>query len=61
LETVVHIEYFFDHYRIERMLFDGTLDPAGGLLTPQRDRPGLGLTLKHEEADRYRVAIGGRA
>ena len=42
-ETIRHIEYFFDHYRIESMLFEGTLDPAGGELTPDPGRPGLGL------------------
>jgi L-alanine-DL-glutamate epimerase-like enolase superfamily enzyme len=56
METVVHIEYFFDHYRIEGMLFDGTLDPSEGLLTPDRSRPGLGLELNREQAARYRVA-----
>jgi L-alanine-DL-glutamate epimerase-like enolase superfamily enzyme len=59
IETVIHIEYFFDHYRIERMLFDGTLDPEEGLLTPDRSRPGLGLELKRDEAERYRVHTGG--
>ena len=29
METVVHVEYFHDHYRIESLLFDGTLDPDG--------------------------------
>jgi L-alanine-DL-glutamate epimerase-like enolase superfamily enzyme len=53
METLIHIEYFFDHYRIERMLFDGTLDPHEGRLTPDRSRPGLGLELKREEAERY--------
>jgi L-alanine-DL-glutamate epimerase-like enolase superfamily enzyme len=53
METVVHIEYFHDHTRIESMLFDGTLDPDRGLLTPDRSRPGLGLTLKRAEAERY--------
>jgi L-alanine-DL-glutamate epimerase-like enolase superfamily enzyme len=55
MESVVHIEYFFDHYRIEGMLFEGTLDPSEGLLTPDRRRPGLGLELKHDEAQRYEV------
>jgi L-alanine-DL-glutamate epimerase-like enolase superfamily enzyme len=59
METVVHIEYFFDHYRIEEMLFDGTLDPDQGLLTPDRSRPGHGLELKRDEAERYRVNPGG--
>jgi L-alanine-DL-glutamate epimerase-like enolase superfamily enzyme len=57
MESVIHIEYFFDHYRIESMLFDGTLDPSEGLLTPDRSRPGLGLELKRDEASRY--AVGG--
>jgi L-alanine-DL-glutamate epimerase-like enolase superfamily enzyme len=58
METVRHIEYFYDHYRIESMLFEGTLEPDQGLLTPDRSRPGLGLQLKHEEAERYRLPMG---
>ncbi len=58
VETVLHIEYFFDHYRIEGMLFDGTLEPEQGLLTPDRSRPGLGLELRREEAGRYRIPLG---
>ena len=56
METNIHIEYFFDHYRIEGMLFDGTLQPSGGVLTPDRDRPGLGLEFKHSDAEQYRVS-----
>jgi L-alanine-DL-glutamate epimerase-like enolase superfamily enzyme len=59
MESVIHIEYFFDHYRIEHMLFEGTLDPSDGLLTPDRSRPGLGLELRRDEAERYQVASGG--
>jgi L-alanine-DL-glutamate epimerase-like enolase superfamily enzyme len=55
METIVHIEYFFDHYRIEGMLFDGTLSPRDGLLTPDRSRPGLGLELKRSDARRWEV------
>jgi L-alanine-DL-glutamate epimerase-like enolase superfamily enzyme len=55
LETLVHAEYFFDHQRIERMLFDGVLEPAGGLLTPDRARPGLGLELRRSDARRHQV------
>jgi L-alanine-DL-glutamate epimerase-like enolase superfamily enzyme len=55
METVVHVEYFFDHYRIESLLFDGTLDPHDGLLTPDRSRPGLGIELKQADARRYEV------
>jgi L-alanine-DL-glutamate epimerase-like enolase superfamily enzyme len=49
-----HVEYFHDHQRIERMLFDGVLDPDGGVLTPDPGRPGLGLEVKAADADAYR-------
>jgi len=51
-----HLEYFHDHVRIEGMLFDGALDPHGGVLRPDQARPGLGLDFKHADAQRYRVA-----
>ncbi|MBW3665337.1 MAG: mandelate racemase [Actinobacteria bacterium] len=52
-----HIEWFHDHVRIERMLFDAALEPeAGGLLRPDLSRPGLGLDFKRSDAQRYRVA-----
>lgn len=50
-----HLEWFHDHVRVESLLFDGTLDPKGGHLTPDRTRLGHGLTLRHD-AERYRVA-----
>ena len=52
-EMLVHCEYFHDHARIERMLFDGALDPEGGVLTPDPSRPGLGIELKRADAARY--------
>ncbi|HEY7076411.1 MAG TPA: enolase C-terminal domain-like protein [Solirubrobacteraceae bacterium] len=48
-----HIEYFHDHDRIERLLFDGVLDPRDGALTPDTQRPGLGLEFKRADAARY--------
>jgi L-alanine-DL-glutamate epimerase-like enolase superfamily enzyme len=51
-----HLEYFHDHARIETMLFDGALNPAGGTLSPDPSRPGLGLTLKDANAAPYRTA-----
>jgi L-alanine-DL-glutamate epimerase-like enolase superfamily enzyme len=51
-----HLEYFHDHARIETLLFDGALDPAGGALRPDRSRPGLGLALKDANAAPYRAA-----
>lgn len=55
LAPVRHLEYFHDHARVERMLFDGVLDPAGGALRPDLSRPGLGLELKRSDAARYAV------
>jgi L-alanine-DL-glutamate epimerase-like enolase superfamily enzyme len=43
---VRHLEYFHDHVRIERMLFDGVPEPVEGFLVPDRSRPGNGLRLK---------------
>lgn len=60
MESVLHIEYFFDHYRIEGMLFDGTLAPEHGLLTPDRGRPGLGLELRAGDAERFEIRREGR-
>ena len=49
-----HVEYFHDHQRIEDLLFDGALTPQGGVMTPDPDQPGLGLTLREADAERYR-------
>jgi L-alanine-DL-glutamate epimerase-like enolase superfamily enzyme len=53
LGCVRHIEYFYDHARIESMLFDGALRPVGGAIEPDRTRPGLGLDFKRKDAERY--------
>ncbi|WP_129311207.1 enolase C-terminal domain-like protein [Streptomyces sp. L2] len=50
-----HLEYFHDHVRVERLLFDGTLSPDGGALRPDPGRPGLGLDVKWSDAEPYRV------
>ena len=49
------MEYFHDHARMERMLFDGALEPMRGELRPDRSRPGLGLTLKRADAARFAI------
>jgi L-alanine-DL-glutamate epimerase-like enolase superfamily enzyme len=54
IESLVHLEYFHDHVRLERLLFEGTLDPEGGALRPDPSRPGHGLSLKHE-AERWQL------
>jgi L-alanine-DL-glutamate epimerase-like enolase superfamily enzyme len=55
LTPVVHVEYFYDHARIERMLFDSVVDPVNGALHPDLSRPGMGLEFKRADAERYVV------
>lgn len=50
-----HVEYFHDHVRIEHMLFDGFIEARNGQLQPDFSCPGLGLTFKRKDAERYRV------
>jgi len=53
--NLVHLEYFADHARADRLLFDGVLDPVGGRLAPDPDVPGHGLVLS-DRAQRWRIA-----
>ena len=49
-----HVEYFHDHVRIERMLFDGFREAArDGAMHPDFTRPGLGIELKKNDAERF--------
>jgi len=41
-----HLEWFHDHVRLERMLFDGFPEPDGGVVRPNRSVPGNGLSLR---------------
>jgi len=50
-----NVEYFHDHVRIERMLFDGFIAAKDGRLEPDRSAPGLGLTFKRKDAEQYEV------
>lgn len=50
-----HIEWFFDHVRIERLLLDGFREPKRGALEPDRARLGHGYEWKARDAERYRV------
>jgi L-alanine-DL-glutamate epimerase-like enolase superfamily enzyme len=50
-----HLEWFYDHVRVERLLFDGVLSPERGVLRADLSSPGLGVELKHADAERYRV------
>jgi L-alanine-DL-glutamate epimerase-like enolase superfamily enzyme len=53
-----HLEWFHDHVRIERMLFDGAPEPCAGEIAPDLSRPGHGLEFKTGDAERFH--IGGR-
>ena len=48
-------EYFYDHVRIENMLFDGVAQPVDGALHADMSRPGLGLEFKFVDAEKYKV------
>lgn len=48
-----HAEYFHDHVRIERAIFDGFCEPVNGTMAPKLDQPGLGLTLKHADVHKF--------
>jgi L-alanine-DL-glutamate epimerase-like enolase superfamily enzyme len=50
-----HLEYFHDHVRVEKLLFDGVIEPVEGELSPDLSRPGFGLELKRQDAARYEV------
>lgn len=53
----VHMEFFHDHARIERIFFDGFCEPLRGRMTPDLSRPGMGLELKVQDAEKFRVRL----
>ncbi|MEZ5786026.1 MAG: enolase C-terminal domain-like protein [Xanthobacteraceae bacterium] len=50
-----NIEWFYDHVRIEQMLFDGAPTVREGAISVDWSRPGLGIEFKRADAERYRV------
>lgn len=48
-----NLEYFHDHVRIERMLFDGLPQLIDGELRPDLSRPGTGLQLKRADTQKF--------
>jgi L-alanine-DL-glutamate epimerase-like enolase superfamily enzyme len=52
---IAHVEYFHDHVRIEDLLFEGVLQPKDGQLYPDPGSPGLGLALKAQAAEKWRI------
>ena len=55
LASAINVEYFFDHYRIEQMFFDGALKPVRGMLRPDSSRPGFGLECKLPDMEKYKI------
>jgi L-alanine-DL-glutamate epimerase-like enolase superfamily enzyme len=55
LHRAVNVEYFYDHYRIEQMFFDGAAIAAKGQLQPSLSRCGLGLELRRTDAERFKI------
>jgi L-alanine-DL-glutamate epimerase-like enolase superfamily enzyme len=47
-----HAEWFHDHARIERAVFEGAPVPKDGAIAPARDAPGHGLLFKTADAER---------
>ena len=52
----IHMEFFHDHVRIERMFFEGFCEPRQGVMYPDLSRPGMGLELKEKDAAQYLIA-----
>lgn len=48
-----NLEWFHDHVRIERELFDGAPVPRNGTIAPDLASPGHGLVFKRKDAERY--------
>ena len=51
--AVRHAEYFYDHVRIERLIFDGIAEPIDGALRPNLSRPGMGLAVKRIDMQKF--------
>lgn len=53
--AAINVEYFFDHYRIEQMFFEGAVTPVRGMLCPDSSRLGFGLECKLPDMNKYRT------
>jgi L-alanine-DL-glutamate epimerase-like enolase superfamily enzyme len=53
IQELIHVEYFHDHARIERLMFDGLPLLDNGVLSPDPAAPGFGLSLREADAARY--------
>ena len=48
-------EYFYDHARIENILFEGVMQPKKGCIYPDITRSGIGLEFKYSDAKKYKI------
>ncbi len=48
-------EYFHDHVRIEKMLFDGVPLPVNGVIKPDETRPGFGFDFRFKDAEKFKL------
>ena len=51
----IHMEYFWDHTRIEDLLFDNVTKVKNGMLTAQTSEPGFGFEFKTKDAERFAI------
>jgi len=56
IPSLKHLEYFHDHSRIEKLLFDGVPEPQNGALKPDLSRFGFGIELRLSDAAHYEVS-----
>lgn len=50
-----HLEYFYDHMRLEHHFFEGAVRPKAGILKPNEKEYGLGIALKYADVKQYEV------
>lgn len=48
-----HMEFFYDHVRIEQLFFEGAPRAKNGVVEPNLSLPGNGLTFKRQDAARF--------
>jgi len=53
LPALVHLEYFHDHARLERLLFEGVPEPEDGAYAFDEGTLGHGLTLRAQAAEEF--------
>jgi L-alanine-DL-glutamate epimerase-like enolase superfamily enzyme len=58
-QRLIHVEYFFDHVRLEKMAFEGAIEATQGMLRPDFSAPGFGLAWKQPDMRPYQTYAGG--